>query len=54
MSIRKLLVAVVVIGSFGPVASAAAGPPVKIPKNCHEWNELLGIQNVRSCDDPGS
>jgi hypothetical protein len=31
-------------------ATALAAPPVHIPQNCHEWNELLHIDNVRSCD----
>jgi hypothetical protein len=46
---RKVLVLVVVLGSFGPVAAATA-KPIEIPSNCHEWNQLLGIDNVRSCD----
>jgi hypothetical protein len=48
---RKALLALVVIASFGPsTAAIAAGPPITIPKDCHEWNQLLGIDNVRSCD----
>lgn len=31
-------------------ATALAAPPIKIPTNCHELNDLLGIDNVRSCD----
>lgn len=50
---RKLLPVLVALASFGPLAaSAAAGPEIpSIPKNCNEWNELLGIDNVRDCDN---
>lgn len=35
-------------------AASAAPPEVpKVPKNCHEWNDLLGIDNVRDCDNNG-
>jgi hypothetical protein len=45
------LTAAVLGGTAAP--ALAAGPELpKVPKNCHEWNELLHIQNVRSCDDP--
>lgn len=44
------LVATLCIAALVPASSAVAGP-VKVPQNCHEWNELLGIDNVRSCDD---
>ncbi len=47
------LIATLCLTSLAPAATAAAGPPggITIPKDCHEWNELLGIDNVRSCDD---
>ena len=52
---RKLMIAAFAAASLIPAGSAAAaqdGPDLpKIPKNCHEWNQLLGIDNVRSCDD---
>lgn len=50
---RRLLAAVAV-GGVALAGAAAAAPPElpKVPKDCHEWNDLLGIDNVRSCDDP--
>ena len=52
---RKLIVTLLAAGSLGataaPALAATAGPDIpKIPSNCHEWNDLLGIDNVRSCD----
>ena len=50
---RKPLIVVALIGMFTAVgvAPALAAPPIpSVPQNCHEWNELLGIDNVRSCD----
>jgi hypothetical protein len=46
------LIATLCLTSLAP-ATAVAGPPgsITIPKDCHEFNELLGIDNVRSCDD---
>lgn len=52
---RRLLIATAVVGLLtGASGSALAAPPELpgVPKNCHEWNQLLHIQNVRSCDDP--
>jgi hypothetical protein len=51
---RKVLVTLLAIGSLGAIASpavaATSGPPLpQIPKDCHEWNDLLGIDNVRDC-----
>ena len=37
--------------STGGAALAAPGLPT-VPQNCHEWNALLHIDNVRSCDPP--
>ena len=48
------LIATLCLTAVAPASTAfAAAPPpdVKIPQNCHEWNDLLGIDNVRSCDD---
>lgn len=50
---RKVMVVVFAVASFGPLAgsAAAAGPDLpSVPQNCHEWNELLHIDNVQSCD----
>jgi hypothetical protein len=56
--LRKPLIVLALVGVLGAVATPAlAAPPSpvpSVPKNCHEWNELLHIQNVRSCDDPSS
>ena len=51
---RKVLVTLLAAGSLGAVASPALAaqdvPEIpKIPQNCHEWNELLHIDNVRDC-----
>ncbi len=53
---RRLLLVVSLIGLFSVAAGPAlAAPPVPtVPKDCHEWNDLLHIQNVRSCDPPPS
>ena len=50
---RRLLAAAA-LASVALAGAAAAAPPElpKVPTNCHEWNDLLGIDNVRSCDDP--
>ena len=52
---RKVMVMVFAVASFGSLSGVAGaaqqGPDLpKIPQNCHEWNDLLGIDNVRSCD----
>ena len=51
---RKILTVLAVVGVMSAgAAPALAAPPSPIPgvpQNCHEWNELLHIQNVRSCD----
>jgi hypothetical protein len=58
--LRKPLIVLALVGVFGAlgVAPALAAPPSpvpSVPKNCHEWNALLHIENVRSCDgDPTS
>jgi hypothetical protein len=54
---RNPLIVLAMVGAFAAagVAPALAAPPSpvpSVPKNCHEWNQLLHIQNVRSCDDP--
>jgi hypothetical protein len=55
--VRKTLIVLAVIGVMGagatPALAAPPSPIPSVPQNCHEWNELLHIQNVRSCDgDP--
>lgn len=53
--LRKTVLALVLATAFSGAlaAPAAAAPPIpEVPENCHEWNQLLGIQNVRECDDP--
>lgn len=56
--LRKTLLTLALSAAFAgalaaPASAAQAGPEIPtVPQNCHEWNALLGIQNVRSCDDP--
>lgn len=53
--LRKTLLTLALSAAFAGAlaAPASAGPEVpSVPQNCHEWNELLGIDNVRECDDP--
>jgi hypothetical protein len=55
--VRKTLITLALAGLFaGASASPAlAGPQLPtVPKDCHEWNDLLGIDNVRDCNDPDS
>ena len=50
---RKPLIVAALVGMFTAVgvAPALAAPPIpSVPQNCHEWNDLLGIDNVMSCD----
>ena len=51
---RKLMIAAFAAAALvpaGTATAATAGPEIpKVPTNCHEWNDLLGIDNVRSCD----
>lgn len=52
---RRLVIAAAVTAlSAGAVAPALAGGPdlPKVPTNCQEFNDLLGIDNVRECGDP--
>ncbi len=49
---RKVLIVLSLLGAFtvaGAAPALAAGPGV--PKNCHELNALLHIDNVRDCDN---
>ena len=51
---RKVLVTLLAVGSLGAIASpavaATGGPDIPpIPRDCHDWNELLHIDNVRDC-----
>ena len=56
--LRKALLTLALSAAFtgalaAPAVAAPPGPEIPtLPQNCHEWNQLLGIQNVRSCDDP--
>jgi hypothetical protein len=52
---RKSLAILIALAAFGPTAGTAVAskdvPEIpEIPQNCHEWNQLLGIDNVQSCD----
>jgi hypothetical protein len=51
---RKLMIAAFAAAALipaGTATAATAGPDLpSIPTNCHELNDLLGIDNVRSCD----
>ena len=48
-----LVLALAAFLSGATAAPALAGPDLpKVPKSCHEWNDLLGIDNVRDCEDP--
>ena len=53
---RRLLLVASLTGLFSVVAGPAiAAPPLPtVPKDCHELNDLLHIQNVRNCDPPPS
>jgi hypothetical protein len=51
--VRTSLLVVALVGMFSGLAAApalAAPPLPTVPQDCHEWNELLGIQNVMDCD----
>jgi hypothetical protein len=47
---NRILAGVFAAAALVVPATASAAPPIHIPQNCHEWNELLHIDNVRSCD----
>ena len=53
---RTSLLVVALVGMFSAVgaAPALAEPSIpsvpSVPQNCHEWNDLLHIQNVVACD----
>ena len=50
---RRLVLAAAALTLLGGGVAAAAPPEVpKLPKDCHELNDLLGIDNVRDCNDP--
>lgn len=53
---RALTVATLATALLGVSAGTAlAAPPVPDPRNCHEVNKALGIDNVRDCSgDPVS
>ena len=51
---RKVLIVLSMLAaitgiSAGPALAAQSVPSV--PKDCHEWNALLHIDNVRDCDN---
>jgi hypothetical protein len=51
--VRKPLLVVALVGLLSGLgaAPALAAPPIpSVPTNCHELNDLLGIQNVMDCD----
>ncbi len=54
---RKTVLTLALAAAFAgaTAAPALAGPPLPtVPKDCHELNALLHIDNVRDCDDNGS
>ena len=55
---RLLLIPVLTAAVLGVTAAPAlASPPVPVPpvpQDCHDWNELLHIDNVMDCDGPSS
>jgi hypothetical protein len=56
---RKPLIVLALVGAFAaagtvPALAAPPSPIPSIPQNCHDWNKLLHIDNVRSCDGNGS
>lgn len=53
---RRLLLVVSLTWLFSAVAGSAMAAPSlpTVPQDCHEWNALLHIDNVRSCDPPPS
>ena len=55
---RKVLVSLAVAGLLGgPLASLAGANPIQyikengVPEDQCEWQEALGIVNVRACED---
>ena len=55
---RKAIVTLAVVGLLGgPLASLAGANPIQyikengVPKSGCEWQEALGIYNVRACED---
>jgi hypothetical protein len=51
---RRLLLVVSLTGLFSVVAGPAIAAPelTTVPQKCHEWNALLHMDNLRSCDPP--
>jgi hypothetical protein len=56
--VRKIVVSLAVVGLLGgPLSSLASANPVQyikengVPKSGCEWQEALGIVNVRQCED---
>lgn len=50
---RVLVVAGLTALLAGTAAPALAAPDLPtVPQDCHEWNALLHLENVRSCDPP--
>jgi hypothetical protein len=51
--LRKPLTVVALVGvltALGAAPALASTPLPSVPKNCHEWNALLHIDNVKDCD----
>ena len=56
---RRAVVALFAVSLLtGPLASLAAANPIQWikengpPQNCSEWQDMLGIDNVRECESP--
>jgi hypothetical protein len=56
--VRKAFISLAVAGLLaGPFASLASANPIQyikengVPKSSCEWQEALGIVNVRACED---
>jgi hypothetical protein len=45
-----VLALVGVLSAIGVAPALAASPLPPVPQNCHDWNALLHIDNVQSCD----
>ncbi len=48
---RKVLIVLSLLAVTTGLSAAPALAGPSVPKNCHEWNALLHIDNVRDCDN---